>query len=173
MTENQGRKALFYWFYRVSEPSLKTKLVSVISVKFAKVRHNAELPKRQTEHAAGYDIHACLEQDLELKRGQISPVPTGLAVEIPPGYHISIRARSGLAVKHGLTPVNTPGTIDADYRGEIFVPLVNLGSSDYTIKHGERIAQLLLEKTYTIDWSEASLSETARGEGKFGSTGKR
>lgn len=144
-----------------------------IIIKFSKVHVKAELPRRQTEHAAGYDIHACLENDLELKRGQISPVPTGLAVEIPPGYHISIRARSGLAVKHGLTPVNTPGTIDADYRGEIFVPLINLGTGDYVIRHGERIAQLLLEKTYDIDWQEAGLSETARGEGKFGSTGKR
>lgn len=144
-----------------------------ISVKFARLRSQAELPKRQTEHAAGYDIHACLESDLVLKRGKISPVPTGLAVEIPPGYHISIRARSGLAVKHGLTPINTPGTIDADYRGEIFVPLINLGDSDYTIKHGERIAQLLLEKTYSIEWQEAELGATERGDGKFGSTGKR
>ena len=78
-----------------------------------------------------------------------------------------------MAVKHGLTPVNTPGTIDADYRGEIFVPLINLGTEDYTIRHGDRIAQMLLEKTYLIDWQEGNLSETVRGEGKFGSTGKR
>lgn len=131
------------------------------------------LPGRQSAHAAGYDVHACIERDMLLRAGCITPVPTGIAVEIPPGYHISIRARSGMAVKHGLTPVNTPGTIDADYRGEIFVPLINLGSEDYTIKNGDRIAQMLLEKTYEIDWREAGLSETARGEGKFGSTGKR
>lgn len=157
----------------LSESLPKTYEVSAITVKFSKIHAKAELPKRQTEYAAGYDIHACLDSELTLERGSISPVPTGLAVEIPPGYHISIRARSGLAVKHGLTPVNTPGTIDADYRGEIFVPLINLGASAYTIKHGERIAQLLLEKTHDIDWYEASLGETARGEGKFGSTGKR
>ena len=144
-----------------------------VVVKFLRLKDSATLPARQSPHAAGYDVHACLSDDLTILRGQITPVPTGLAVEIPPGYHISIRARSGMAVKHGLTPVNTPGTIDADYRGEIFVPLINLGQADYTIKHGDRIAQLLLEKTYDIEWVEGELSETARGEGKFGSTGKR
>ena len=144
-----------------------------VVVKFTRLKPNSELPARQSPHAAGYDVHACLDDSLTVLRGQITPVPTGLAVEIPPGYHISIRARSGMAVKHGLTPVNTPGTIDADYRGEIFVPLINLGNADYTIKHGDRIAQLLLEKTYEIAWQEGELSETERGEGKFGSTGKR
>ena len=147
--------------------------MSSITVKFTKLHESAMLPGRQSVHAAGYDVHACLDHSLTIKRGSITPVPTGLAVEIPVGYHISIRARSGMAVRHGLTPVNTPGTIDADYRGEIFVPLINLGSEDYTIKNGDRIAQMLLEKTYEIDWQEGSLSETARGEGKFGSTGKR
>lgn len=147
--------------------------MSAIAIKFARKSSRAVLPARQSEHAAGYDICACLEEDLVILRGQILPVPTGIAVEIPEGYHISIRARSGMAVKHGLTPVNTPGTIDADYRGEIFVPLINLGREDYVIKHGDRIAQLLLEKTYTIAWHEAELSATGRGEGKFGSTGKR
>lgn len=144
-----------------------------ISVKFTRLKAKAELPARQSPHAAGYDVHACLDDGLTILRGQIAPVPTGLAVEIPPGYHISIRARSGMAVKHGLTPINTPGTIDADYRGEIFVPLINLGAVDYTIKHGDRIAQLLLEKTYSIAWEEGELTATERGEGKFGSTGKR
>lgn len=152
---------------------LKTKVVSAIAVKFTRIQEAAVLPARQSEHAAGYDVYACLAADLTIARGKITPVPTGLSVEIPPGYHISIRARSGMAVKHGLTPINTPGTIDADYRGEIFVPLINLGGDDYTIKHGDRIAQLLLEKTYTIDWVEGELSATERGEGKFGSTGKR
>jgi dUTP pyrophosphatase len=144
-----------------------------VTVKFTKLHAAAILPRRQSVHAAGYDVHACLDDNLTIKRGSVAPVPTGLAVEIPAGYHISIRARSGMAVKHGLTPVNTPGTIDADYRGEIFVPLINLGTEDYTIRHGDRIAQMLLEKTYLIDWQEGNLSETVRGEGKFGSTGKR
>lgn len=147
--------------------------MSSITVKFRKLHVLATLPIKHSVHAAGYDLHACLDQNLTIKCGSITPVPTGLALEIPAGYHISIRARSGMAVKHGLTPVNTPGTIDADYRGEIFVPLINLGSEDYTIKNGDRIAQILLEKTYEIDWQEGILSETARGEGKFGSTGKR
>ncbi|MBS0619333.1 MAG: dUTP diphosphatase [Spirochaetes bacterium] len=147
-------------------------MASVV-VKFQKKKTKAILPARQSTMAAAYDVYACLDASLTLKRASIAAVPTGLAVEIPPGYHISIRARSGLAVKHGLTPINTPGTIDADYRGEIFVPLVNLGTDDFTIQHGERIAQLLLEKTYDIEWREDTLSETARGEGKFGSTGLR
>jgi dUTP pyrophosphatase len=157
----------------MSECLLKTASVSEISVKFTRIKNQAIVPARQSEHAAGYDVYACLENDLKIEKGRISPVPTGLAVEIPPGFHISIRARSGMAVKHGLTPVNTPGTIDADYRGEIFVPLINLGPDDYTIKHGDRIAQILLEKTYQIGWVEGELSGTERGEGKFGSTGKR
>lgn len=144
-----------------------------IRVKFTRIKANAELPVRQSPSAAGYDVHACLDDGLTILRSQITPVPTGLAVEIPAGYHISIRARSGMAVKHGLTPINTPGTIDADYRGEIFVPLINLGAADYTIKHGDRIAQILLEKTYDIVWEEGELTATERGEGKFGSTGKR
>lgn len=145
--------------------------MSKIPVRFSLLHHNAQLPARLSEHAAGYDIYACLDSDLTLARWQISPVPTGIAVEIPAGYHISIRARSGLSVKHGLAPVNSPGTIDADYRGEIFVPLINLGGGEYTIKNGDRIAQLLLEKTYSIVWEAGELTETRRGEGKFGSTG--
>lgn len=144
-----------------------------VAVRFKRVHPAARLPMRQTESAAGYDLYACLDSRLTIARGSIQPVPTGLAVAIPPGFHISIRARSGMAVRHGLTPINTPGTIDADYRGEIFVPLINLGSADYTIEHGDRIAQLVIEETLAIDWHEGELDTTARGEGKFGSTGKR
>jgi len=147
--------------------------VPATTIKYSRLNQRAIIPARQSAHAAGYDVYACLEQDLKLAPRDIFPVPTGIAVEIPPGYHISIRARSGLSVKHGLTPINSPGTIDADYRGEIFVPLINLGAEAYTIKHGDRIAQMLLEKTYDIDWREDTLATTERGEGKFGSTGKR
>ncbi|MCS6971967.1 MAG: dUTP diphosphatase [Leptospiraceae bacterium] len=143
-----------------------------VCVKFRKIRPAAKLPARQTLHSAGYDAYACLEQSLLLRRGCIELVPTGIAVEIPTGYHIAVRARSGLAARHGVTPINSPGTIDADYRGEIFVPLINLGPRDYTIENGERIAQFLLEKTHDIEWVEAELSVTARGEGGFGSTGQ-
>ena len=147
--------------------------MSNISVKICKLKSDARLPVRSSEQAAGYDVYACCDEEILLKRGSIHAVPTGIAVEIPEGYHISIRARSGLALKHGLTPINTPGTIDSDYRGEIFVPLINLGTADFTIKHGERIAQLLIEKTYTIEWVESeALTDTARAGGGFGSTGR-
>ncbi|MBV6493508.1 MAG: Deoxyuridine 5'-triphosphate nucleotidohydrolase [Turneriella sp.] len=142
------------------------------TIKYIFLNAKAILPARQTKGAAAYDVYACLEKDLTLVRGQIAPVPTGIAMEIPSGYHISIRARSGLAVKHGITPINSPGTIDADYRGEIFVPLINLGSADFIVRHGDRIAQLLLEKTEDIYWDRVdTLEKTQRGEGKFGSTG--
>ncbi|HRP69732.1 MAG TPA: dUTP diphosphatase [Turneriella sp.] len=146
--------------------------MSIVRIQFIRLSTNALLPARQSTNAAGYDIYAALDAPHTLARGAIFPVPTGIALEISAGFHVSIRARSGLAVKHGITPVNSPGTIDADYRGEIFVPLINLGSEAFTIHHGDRIAQLLLEKTYDIEWQEVdTLTNTTRGDGKFGSTG--
>ena len=143
-----------------------------IPVKIHKLNLNARLPVRSSEQAAGYDVYACCDSEIILNRGSIHAIGTGIAVEIPNGYHISIRARSGLALKHGLTPINTPGTIDSDYRGEIFVPLINLGPADFTIRNGERIAQLLIEKTYLIEWLEVNeLNDTKRSGGGFGSTG--
>jgi dUTP pyrophosphatase len=134
---------------------------------------NNELPAYQTSHAAGMDISAFLEEPIFLKVGQRILVPTGLFIEIPVGFEIQIRPRSGLAFKYGITVLNSPGTVDADYRGEIKVLLINQGERDFEIKNGERIAQMILSKHEIIDWQPAQdLSKTNRGSGGYGSTGK-
>ncbi len=126
-----------------------------------------------TEGAAGCDVMACLDKPLDLPVGAREAVPTGLKMEIPVGFEIQVRPRSGLALKKGVTVVNAPGTIDSDYRGELKVLLVNLGQLPACIEPGERIAQLVLAKVERSEWQEATeLSETARGEGGFGSTGR-
>jgi len=114
-----------------------------------------------------------VETAVELKAGKHTIVPTGLFLEIPEGYEAQVRPRSGLAFKHGITVLNSPGTIDADYRGEIKVLLINLSENDFTIKNGERIAQMVFAKHEQAEWQESGqLNETKRGEGGFGSTGK-
>ncbi len=124
-------------------------------------------------HAAGLDVVADLDQPLELGPGDRAAVPTGLAVEIPPGFEVQVRPRSGLALKHGVTVANAPGTIDADYRGEVKVILVNLGAAPFVVQRGERIAQLVVAAVVHADVIEVeALSETERGEGGFGSTGR-
>jgi dUTP pyrophosphatase len=131
------------------------------------------LPAYQTSHAAGMDISAFLEEPIFLKVGERILVPTGLFIEIPVGFEIQIRPRSGLAFKYGITVLNSPGTVDADYRGEIKVLLINQGENDFEIKNGERIAQMILSKHEIIDWQPAQdLSKTNRGTGGYGSTGK-
>lgn len=130
------------------------------------------LPAYQTGHAAGMDVHANLEAAVELAPGAIAFIPTGFSVAIPPGFEIQIRPRSGLACKFGVTLPNSPGTIDADYRGEVKVALINLGQAPFTVEPGMRIAQAVLAHVPVCVWHEvAQLSETARGEGGFGSTG--
>ena len=130
------------------------------------------LPQYATVHSAGLDLRADLEQSLILKPLERSLVPTGLFIELPEGYEAQIRPRSGLAIKHGISLVNTPGTIDPDYRGEIKVVLVNLSDVPFTLEPGERIAQMVIARFEHISWNEVeSLSETARGEGGFGHTG--
>ncbi len=137
----------------------------------------ARLPEKSTPFSAGYDIRAFLpdNEEIILEPGDWFAVPTGLYFEIPEGYFISVRPRSGLANKHGITVLNNPGTIDADYRGELKIILINLGKKTYTIKHNERIAQILLEKEIPIYWemvnSKMDLNPTLRNEGGFGSTG--
>ncbi len=132
-----------------------------------------ELPNYQTLHAAGLDISAFLLEPIVLKPMERALVPTGLYLEIPVGYEIQIRPRSGLALKHGITVLNSPGTIDADYRGEIKVLLINLGHAEFEITNGERIAQMILARHELIQWQlTEKLSETERGEGGYGSTGK-
>lgn len=131
------------------------------------------LPAYETAHAAGMDLRANLPETVTLAPMQRTLIPTGLFVELPVGFEAQIRPRSGLAFKHGVTVLNSPGTIDADYRGEIKVLLVNLGNESFEIKHGERIAQMIIAKHETASWQVVDqLGETARGAGGYGSTGK-
>lgn len=131
-----------------------------------------ELPEYKTAFSAGMDLRANLEASVLLKPLERKIIPTGLYIEIPPGYEGQIRPRSGLAIKHGIGCPNSPGTIDADYRGELGVILINLSKEDFTINDGERIAQLVIAKHETIVWEEVEeLSETVRGTGGYGSSG--
>ena len=131
-----------------------------------------ELPKYSTNESAGLDLRAELLNPITLQPGQRSLIPTGLKIALPTGYEAQVRPRSGLAYKHGITVLNSPGTIDADYRGDVGVILINHGSESFTIENGERIAQLIIAKFVQIDWDEVlDLSSTSRGEGGFGSTG--
>ena len=133
-----------------------------------------ELPAYATEHAAGLDLKASLEVPVTLRPMQRELVPTGLFIELPEGYEAQIRPRSGLAAKHGITVLNSPGTVDADYRGEVKVLLINLSTSDFVINDGERIAQMVVARHEQVKWSVVEeLKESARGAGGFGSTGNR
>ena len=130
-----------------------------------------DLPKYQTELSAGMDLYANIDEPITLKPLERTLVKTGLFISLPKGYEAQIRPRSGLAFKNGITVLNTPGTIDADYRGEIGVILVNLSSQDFTINDGDRIAQMVIAKHETAIWEKVdTLEETERGEGGFGST---
>ena len=133
------------------------------------------LPAYETAHAAGMDLRAAVEDGapLTLAPGARAMVPTGLAIALPEGFEAQVRPRSGLAAKHGITCLNTPGTIDADYRGEVKVILVNLGSEPFEIARGERIAQMVVAPVTRAVWAEVEeLDDTTRGAGGFGSTGK-
>ncbi len=132
------------------------------------------LPSYQTIHSAGMDLRANLEAPVTLKPLQRALLPTGLFIELPEGHEAQIRPRSGLAYKHGISIVNSPGTIDADYRGEIKVLLVNLSDQDFVVEDGERIAQMVVAKYERVEWAEAdALTDTARGAGGYGSTGTK
>lgn len=131
------------------------------------------LPFYATEHSAGMDLHAANEEPIYLEPLERALIPTGLFIELPSGFEAQIRPRSGLAFKHGLTVLNAPGTIDADYRGEIGVLVINLGPNAFEIQKGERIAQMVVARYDRVQWEEVnSLSETERGAGGFGHTGK-
>lgn len=143
---------------------------SVIRVKLSQ---GAKVPEYQTEGSAGADICACLCQPVCLKSGEIEAVPTGLFFEIPVGFEVQIRPRSGLALKNGITCLNTPGTIDSDYRGEIKVILINHGKEDFIINHGDRIAQMVFAPVLHASFEQTdTLRATKRSDGGFGSTGK-
>ena len=131
------------------------------------------LPAYETQHAAGMDLRAAITEPLSLAPGERVLVPTGLRIALPPGTEAQIRPRSGLALRHGISMVNTPGTIDADYRGEIRVILVNMGQEPFAIQRGDRIAQMVVAPVLQVRWVEAdTLNSTERGEGGFGHTGR-
>lgn len=135
-------------------------------------RSRFALPEYATMHSAGLDLRANLEQQIELKPLERVMVPTGLYIELPEGHEAQVRPRSGLAAKHGISIVNTPGTIDPDYRGEIKVILVNLSDKVFILEPGERIAQMVIARFEHLSWNQVeTLSETDRGEGGFGHTG--
>lgn len=130
------------------------------------------LPRRMSELAAGFDLHAAVAEPLILHPGERKLVPAGFAMAMPAGYEAQIRPRSGLALKYGITCLNSPGTIDADYRGEVKVLLINLGQEPFTINRNERIAQMVIQQLPQVELVEVEeLSDTARGEGGFGHTG--
>jgi len=132
-----------------------------------------ELPEYSTLHAAGMDLRANLDKEVIMEPLERRLIPTGLFIELPIGYEAQVRPRSGLALKRGITVLNSPGTIDADYRGEVMVILINLSSEKFVIQHGERIAQMIVAAHETVNWEKVDvLDDTTRGEGGFGHTGK-
>ena len=136
----------------------------MIEVKIQKIDKSAKLPHRMSTHAAGYDLYSCHQQNIILKKGEVKLVPTGIAISLPAGYEAQIRPRSGLAIKHGIGVLNAPGTIDADYRGEIKIILFNYGKENFIIAPGTRVAQM-------VDFAVTEkLDETTRGSGGFGHT---
>ena len=147
-------------------------IIEKIDVKVVK-EDGVKLPVYMTEGAAGMDVYAHMETGVVLGSLERAMVPTGMKMEIPYGYEVQVRPRSGLAAKHGISLVNTPGTIDSDYRGEVKVILINLSKDEYTVEPGERIGQLVLQKVYKMNFVECEeLSETVRDAGGFGHTGK-
>lgn len=134
--------------------------------------NDLELPSYETKNSAGMDLRACITENIILKKGERKLIKTGISIALPENYEAQVRPRSGLALKNGITVLNTPGTIDADYRGEIGVILINLGDSDFTIERGMRIAQMVIAPVVQAELVEVKeLDETSRGEGGFGSTG--
>ena len=137
------------------------------------LQEGAAVPSFESRGAAGADVRACLpDGPVVIKSGEAKLIPTGIAVEIPEGFEIQVRPRSGLALKKGITVLNTPGTIDSDYRGQVGVVLINHSKNDFTVNHGERIAQFVFAKVESVRYEVvSSLSETERGSGGYGSTG--
>jgi len=133
-----------------------------------------ELPTRASAHAAGFDLRAAIDAPRTLGPGERALIPTGIALALPPGFEGQVRPRSGLAIRHGLALVNSPGTIDADYRGEIRVIVINLGAEPVRLLRGDRIAQLVVQRVPLVEWETVErLDETERGAGGFGHTGER
>ena len=140
---------------------------------FVKLSPGASLPEYKTKGAAGADLCAYITGDIKLSPMERRLIPTGVFVELPLGYELQVRPRSGLALKHGITVLNTPGTVDSDYRGELQVLLINLGNEDFVIKNGDRIAQAVISRISQAEFKEVtSLSKTERGDAGYGSTGR-
>ena len=136
-------------------------------------RSDHPLPEYSTSHSAGMDVRAFLSEEVVLKPLERKLIPTGLFLEIPEGFEAQIRPRSGLAIRHGITVLNTPGTIDADYRGEVCVILINLSGEEFTIRNGDRICQMIIASHEKVEWKlSGELNTSQRGEGGFGHTGK-
>ncbi len=152
-------------------------MTETVTARILRLPHAEDLllPAYETEGSAGMDLRAAVPEDqpMTLAAGARALVPTGLKIALEPGFEAQVRPRSGLALKHGITCLNSPGTIDSDYRGEVGVILANLGSEPFVIRRGERIAQMVIARHERVQWSEVkSLDETERGEGGFGSTGQ-
>lgn len=150
-------------------------MIEEVTVTIRRLPGNEDLPlpRYMTEHAAGLDLLAAVQRDVELCPGQREMIPTGMAIALPTGFEAQIRPRSGIAWKYGVTLVNAPGTIDADYRGEIGLLLINHGDRSYIVRRGDRIAQMIVQRVYRIQWDvQSALSPTLRGEGGFGHTKK-
>ncbi len=152
-------------------------MTETVTARILRLPHAEDLllPAYETEGSAGMDLRAAVPEDqpITLAAGARALVPTGLKIALEPGFEAQVRPRSGLALKHGITCLNSPGTIDSDYRGEVGVILANLGSEPFVIRRGERIAQLVIAKHERADWIEVeTLDDTARGAGGFGSTGR-
>ena len=144
----------------------------MIKVKIVRLKEKASLPAYATAHAAGMDVSACLDDPVTIEPSSSALIPTGLAIELPEGYEAQLRPRSGLALRHLISLPNSPATIDADYRGEVGVILINHGREPFTVNHGDRIAQMVVSKVDRVAFEEVdSLSDTERGEGGFGHTG--
>ena len=143
-----------------------------VAIEILEGQSDIPLPAYQSEHAAGMDVCAAVEETVVIEPGTIALIPAGFRMAVPVGYEAQIRPRSGLAVKHGISMPNTPGTIDADYRGEVKVPLINHGQDAFPIQRGMRIAQMIIKPVPRVSWEVVShLDETERGEGGFGHTG--
>jgi dUTP pyrophosphatase len=146
--------------------------MSKLTIPIQKIHNDATIPLHATKQSAGVDLHACIQDNIILKPGHRCLVPTGLAIALPEGFEAQIRPRSGLALKHGITVLNSPGTIDADYRGEIKILLINLSQDLYVIEHQARVAQMVIAQHQTLHFDlVTSLVDTTRGEKGFGSTG--
>jgi dUTP pyrophosphatase len=152
-------------------------MTEVIKIKIKRLSEefsDVELPHYTTAGSAGMDIRAAIKEDVILEPGKVELIPTNLSVEIPVGYEIQVRPRSGLAAKHSIGILNSPGTIDSDYRGEVKIIIMNFGKEDFKISRGDRIAQLIVSKVYTAKIEEVKdLNSSSRGQGGFGHTGNK